>query len=145
MEQGELLRLLAIANYRLYLATAQGNPSPNNARLNEALSHPAPGDLVMETTTMFLPREDEDRFGRLIMARREVLPYADEEEAQLNNHEVIRDTFTYIERVDGTLRRWRNCVFIRVLEDLRNDSEDTQARRDAWVREAKRRHELEDD
>jgi len=137
------LRLLAVATYRLLMATTVGNPAPAVAKLYATLTHPRPGDLVMEVTTIYAPREDADRFGRLIMVRDEVRPYPDDETAELNDHEVNRDTTTYIETFGGELRIWHNCEFIRVLEDLRNDEGDeSDEQRRAWVDEAVKRHDI---
>lgn len=139
-----VLRLLAVSAYRYYMATCVGNPAPAVKADYELLTHPRPGDWVLEASTAWFAQHDADRIGRLIVVRDEITPYEDEETAALNDHEELHDTFTYIERIDGTLRRWHNCDFIRVFDsNSRRDETDEQiAANAAWVRDALKRHDL---
>lgn len=139
-----LLRLLAVSTYRYYLATCVGNPAPAVKADYELMTHPRPGDWVMEITTAWFAQHDTDRIGRLVAIRDEVMPYEDEETATLNDHEELRDKITYIERMDGTLCRWHNCDFIRVFDSnsRRDETDEEIAANAAWVRDALARHKL---
>lgn len=147
------LRLLAVSAFRYYLATLEGDPASRVAKEGAQLQAPRPGDWVMEISTIWDARSDFDRIGRLILVRNEVIPYADESQTAFNdvtNGEVVRERYTYIERLDGTVFRWSNCEFIRVFEDIRSDeeidatmpSDDADTWRSEWLARARLRHKL---
>jgi hypothetical protein len=151
MQEAGALRLLAVSAFRYYLATlaaAEGNPTPRIAQERDQLRTPQPGDWVMEISTIWDARSDFDRIGRLILVRDEIVPYAEEQEVAGDDSGGVRERFSYIERLDGTLFRWHNCEFLRLFADIRSDDEidatmpahDTDMRRSMWVSSAKRRH-----
>ncbi len=146
------LRLLAVSAFRYYLATLEADAGSRVAKEGAQLQALRPGDWVMEISTIWDARSDFDRFGRFILTRNEVVSDADADvlDTEFNDVEVIRERYTYIERLDGTLFRWHNCEFIRVFEDIRNDEEmnagippdEADTWRSAWLGSARQRHKL---
>src|SRR5262245_10709188 len=146
------LRLLAVSAFRYYLATLEAVPESRVANESAQLQRPRPGDWVMEVSTIWDARSDFDRIGRLILVRDEFVSYSDESGAAFYDdaESAVRERYTYIERLDGTMFRWHNCEFIRVFEDIRSDQEITAATpeddvdewRASWVANARQRHTL---
>src|SRR5215467_7263934 len=101
------LRLLAVSGFRYYLATLEAEPASRLAKERAQLQELHPGDWVMEISTIWDARSDFDRIGRLILVRDELVSSADEPWAAQNDDagSVIRERFTYIERLDGTMFR----------------------------------------
>lgn len=61
LDQTGMLRQLAILGYSIYTTTMVGDPAPFVRRLAERMRAPRPGDLVLETSTVFrLDRGDWD-------------------------------------------------------------------------------------
>ena len=146
------LRLLAVSAFRYYLATLEADSASRLAKESAQLQEPRPGDWVMEISTIWDARNDFDRLGRLILVRDEVMPFSAAPGAAFNDdaEPALRERYTYIERMDGTMFRWHNCEFIRVFEDIRSDEEiaattptdDLDTWRATWVASARQRHKL---
>jgi len=82
----------------------------------------SPGDLVMETSTVWHNHKDPLRFGELISDQQE-LCYSDEEWEEVKNE--YRDQARPTERIvrirllkDGTEMAWNNAQFIRVPKEM---------------------------
>jgi hypothetical protein len=82
------------------LHQAMAGSSPINIELAERMLHPQPGDLVYERSSY-----DAKGRGRFLLRREELIT---------NECGKYKDTATYIECLDGSLKRWRNCEFIAV-------------------------------
>lgn len=125
-----------------------GHPGATAKAIGEAMRDPKPGDWVIEGSTIYGGRRHGNAtgLGRLIGWRLETIDDSEPEE-------ILRDTFAYIEGLDGGLQRWENCTWWRI-GDLRREAsgEATYIYSDAevllakaaWAREAVRRHGLPD-
>jgi hypothetical protein len=133
-----LVRLVAINAYASWHNTVVGNPAPRVAELYEKLSDPRPGDLVLETSTVWrwarsayeAPLDEYPALGTLMRKVEE--PVVDQEALDkmhasgdywLREGETLADipteTVWYIVPLADTQeRRWTNASFIRVLTCL---------------------------
>ncbi len=118
--QIDYIKIIKILSFQTY----------NNIRAYNLVKDPQPGDLVVELSTALTDRESN--FGRLILCREEFVPFNEEPGGYY-------DKFWYIETPEGTLARWHNCNFVKVMESMSNATQ-TNTR---WVVEAIKRHELD--
>lgn len=109
------------------------SPVPNHKEVFESIQKYQPGDWVVMWLT--LPEDDPRRMGRLILDCTEVINPEDPEDNQ------VRDRFWYIELVDGRLFRWYNVQPLKVLRFNEPSAEEKAA----WVQEAKKRHNLQEE
>lgn len=106
----------------LQRATLVGDPAPVVARMFDRITHPQPGDLVVESSTLYRPFDDTviKGVGFLVLERREWWQ-TDEEyqadiaaDAQYADEERTTDHAWYIQygphAVD--ICRWTNCSFV---------------------------------
>lgn len=117
MEQSELLRLLEINAYGVYLNTLVGSPAPRVAALFERLTNPQIGDMVLEITTIGYVPPYGNRLGRLVRQEDEPV-YSPEGEGVTEEDLLITEKITYIQTMDGREFRWRNADFIVVAESI---------------------------
>ena len=120
----QLVKLVKNNALSLYHSTLVGNPSPSAKGLYERLTHPKPGDLVVETSTAWMKHLDQFAgIGRLKEDTREKLYPTPEEALEHgweNYDECPTERIWYIELIfdDGRLFRWHNANFIVVLEEI---------------------------
>ncbi len=111
------LRLLSVAVYELWSATGCiGTPVPRVREIAKWMHKPAPGQLVMETTTVWLPERDEARFGRLLAITSE--PYDWDPEDLAPGEEIPERDVWHLVRADGSVFRWENASFVAVPEEI---------------------------
>jgi hypothetical protein len=146
----EHLRQVAILGYSTYTATLVGDPAPFARRLNQRMRDPRPGDLVLETSTIwrlvpeahgewdpaalgYLLREvDEPAFTRAaweVECAQEAAwhaehypdePYEPMEEFRVDAPPMER--VQYLQRLDtGGEFRWHNADFIALPTTLPTD------------------------
>lgn len=111
------IELLAFNAAELYSTSTIAAIHCNAGRdLRAMLVACSPGDIVVEITALGCKgRPAHDAIGRLIVVRKEFVPF---EDAQPEDEDQgYMETYTYIETFDGRLARWHNCNFVRVLED----------------------------
>jgi hypothetical protein len=104
-----LLALVCINAYRTYLGTLHGCSAPVTKKAYAFYAEPRPGDLVIETTTIYDRERDAERIGRLLRVVHEPLDPAEPE--------YVCKVWC-IEGLDGSEYRWHNASFIRVAESL---------------------------
>ena len=107
----EVLALLCINTYNLYVSTLVGNPCLSTKTLGELIKNPQVGDLVMETSTIYDRARDEHRFGNLL--RIEMRPWR---ESEGPDDVPPLHPFYVIESLAGGEYTWENASFIRVLD-----------------------------
>lgn len=116
MSTEQIAELLCVSAYELYLRTLVGNPAPNTAALFEELTHPKPGDLVLETSSIGLNRcKATERIGRLIRID-EVPAWSTEENAGSDPIPTVKRWILALELEDYREFSWENASFIKVLE-----------------------------
>lgn len=118
----------------LRTATLVGNPAPVVQRMYERISHPQPGDLVIEESTFYRPDPDVRlrSFGVLLLHRDEWWQTDDEWQAAVEEerrwyeeHDALgeydpssrpRDHAWYVQYGPhpGDVCRWTNCSFVVV-------------------------------
>lgn len=116
----ELVRLLKLSAYTAYHATLVSGPKFTRD-LFEELTHPKPGDLVMEITTYRMNRNPLEGIGRLIgegsapyfATREEAMAAGYTEDEKLPTRHVWDIA---LEFDDGRLFRWENASFIKIKE-----------------------------
>jgi hypothetical protein len=108
----KMQRLLEITAYNLYMATLVGNPAPRVKQLYDRITKPQVGDMVLETSTIWMEDRNGTRMGKLLRVVREPM-YTDEEWSEMREP-IPLDTFWYIELPDGSEFRWYNCGFIAI-------------------------------
>ncbi len=100
----DIVQLLRIAGWHAYYnALAAGPRVIDAAAYYDRAKRPRPGDLVLETSSMF--RKDFDAVGFFVETKREFVEYIEEPGG-------YHDDFTYIRNFRGEVKRWRNCEFI---------------------------------
>lgn len=139
----QLLRMVAINAYAAWTNTLVGNPAPAVKEQFERTTNPQPGDVVLETSTVWTwakhsdeaPRDQYPALGVLLRVVQEPIVTA-EQLSKLHaegDHyvragetldEIPKERVTYIRPLDGSVPeyRWTNASFIRVfasLEDVR--------------------------
>lgn len=121
-EVKHLRRLLYASAYRLFTSTYFAGDASVNNTLIKTLTHPRVGDLVMETSTLFDAGRDEERMGRLVHATWEPVYTHEAWRAAggVEGEPIPKERIVYIQLADGREYRWRNAVFIRVLEEASN-------------------------
>lgn len=111
-----LARQMREAIYSAYRATLIGNPCQVTLKYYERTSAPVPGDLVIETSTIWRSRgtTDLDAIGILDRVVREPIPDWGEENGPAPTEKVW-----HIKTLDGRDFRWTNANFIAAvpLED----------------------------
>ena len=120
----DLYRLLAINAYAAYM-NALAHHGPAIREQWERSDKPQPGDVVLETSTIWRwARHGQDatraaypEIGILLRIAEEPFP---REEGELEPDDGARETVHYIRPLDGSARehRWTNARFIRVLSSL---------------------------
>ena len=124
------LKLLKSSAYAAYSSNLIGGPPISHWRY-EWFKNPRPGDLVMETSTVWMDERDPFRFGYLVSNNFE-FRHSDEEwkEALANGDYDEKLDKRPTERIwriklltDGSEYRWENADFIRVTEGLREFSD----------------------
>lgn len=105
----DLATMLRCAAYAAYALTLTGD-APRGAF--EWFKKTAPGNMVIETSTMFLRSRDPRGIGWLVKTAREPFPgdYGDEPAP-------LEDVW-YIECLDGVIYRWTNAQFVRVPDSV---------------------------
>lgn len=118
----KLVKLLKINAYNTYKATLIGGAPAYTTALFDELSHPKPGDLVMEVTTHYMKNRDTlEGIGRLNRIAQEPIctPEEAKEAGYVDGEEIPKHTVYYValEFDDGRELRWHNAKFIKVKED----------------------------
>jgi len=116
----EVLSLLCISAYNHYLSTLVGNPAPTVRAALDKMSHPQPGDWVIETSTIWDRARDRDRFGRLLRTAAEPM-WTPEQWAEGGGgaDPIPLERIFYIRTADGREYRWRNASFIAIPDGIR--------------------------
>jgi len=109
MEPVDLATVLRCAAYTAYSLTL--NAHAENGAF-DWFKKVKPGQMVLETSTMFSRSSDRHGIGWLVKKTREPFPgdWGDEEPP-------LEDCW-YIECLDGIIYRWTNADFVRVPEDI---------------------------
>jgi hypothetical protein len=128
-DTGRLLRLIAINAYTAYRNTLIGDPPPALAAFGSRIRDPRPGDIVIETSTIYrwaqhadeAPSEQYPSIGILLRVADEPFPC---EEGEIEPDENARERVYYIQPLDGSVPeyRWTNADFIVVpssMDDVR--------------------------
>ena len=123
MKTEQLLRLIEVANYNLYVS-ALSCVTPKQASLYREMRRPMVGDLVMESTTIYHKnRNPIECVGTLISTG--MAPYfATREEATAAGRyedESIPERLVWDIRLDfdgGRMFRWENADFIKIKQEL---------------------------
>jgi hypothetical protein len=118
----ELIKLLIASAYSNWSSQLISGPEATHQRFF-FLKQPHVGDLVMETSTMFLSDRDQYRIGHLISDEME--PYGDDAwwEANKEDYEDKRPmerVYTIKCLLTGAPFRWTNASIIRVVENIRD-------------------------
>jgi hypothetical protein len=119
-----LMRLAEVTAYNLYLATLVGSPAPRVRDLGERMRSPRPGDLVLETSTVYREGDHYEsligcRLGRLLRRPRENV-YTDAEWVEQGgkpDEPIPTEQVWYIELADGREYKWVNADFIAIPEE----------------------------
>jgi hypothetical protein len=106
--QCEMVWLLAHSMLAIHDACLVGNPAPRVAAMYERMTHPQPGDVVLETGTCWRPDWPERALGRLIR----IEPGAN----QFEDAYVVESMYY----ADGAITTWQNCHFIALPIDETN-------------------------
>jgi hypothetical protein len=111
----ELISLLCVSAYNAYLGSFGGHDAA--IRRHRWFTDPQPGDLVMETSTIYAKSQyDNIRIGFLKSTARE--PVYTPEEWDGDDEPIPTEKVWYIEALfDGEVKRWTNADFIRVVKD----------------------------
>ena len=123
MEIKQLLRLIEVANHNLYVC-ALSCVTPRQTALYREMGNPMIGDLVMESTTVYMPNRDpQECIGTLVATG--MAPYfATREEAAAAGRyedEPIPERLVWDIRLDfdgGRMFRWENADFIKIKREL---------------------------
>lgn len=124
-EQARLFRLLAVNAYHAYSHTLVGNAAPKVQAAYERMTHPMPGDVVLETSTIWTwakhvdeePMKQCPYLGVLLRTAREPYPRDPEEQSE---EVVATELVYYIRPIDGSVPeyRWTNANFIALFSEL---------------------------
>lgn len=122
MSPAESERLIETLAYSLYLATLVGDPAPRIKELHQTLTHPQPGDLVLEISSIYDARPERagTRLGRLESFGYEPM-WTPEEWAEMGEESsaaIPREKVYYITLADGREYRWHNAAFIVVPQGI---------------------------
>lgn len=122
MSKEEILKLLIASAYCNWSSQLISGPEATHQRF-QFLKNPRVGDLVMETTTMFMPDRDQYRIGHLVSDQME--PYGDDDwwEQNKEDYEGKRPTErVYVIKclLTGKPFRWTNASMIRVVENAKD-------------------------
>lgn len=112
-ENRELVSVIAELTMNLYRATLVGNPAPIAKEMQNSISHPHVGDLVLEISSSRKRHPFDGRLGWLIKIAQE--PYDGKWDEEIDGP-CPKDDYWYIQGIDGNEHRWHNCSFIRVLD-----------------------------
>lgn len=114
----ELLSLLIASAYATWCSNLIGGPQVSHERF-EFLKNPKPGDLVMETSSMFMRSNDVHRIGWLVTDQQE--PYGTDEWWEENKADYgdqsrpMERVYTIKRLIGGETFRWTNASMIRVV------------------------------
>lgn len=128
----ELRRLIACNAYAAYLNTLVGNPAPRIAEEGERTRAPQPGDVVLETSTIWRWHDDPGpALGVLLRDVREPIYSREEFDAMHaegdywdnpdEDYEILpTEQIFYVRPLDGSVEefRWHNATFIRVHSEM---------------------------
>jgi hypothetical protein len=131
-----LIRFIACNAYLVYDSCLTGNPSSKVSQRFKKISHPEPGDYVLEISSFDCEYDVGNRVGILIQITQEPIwdwNSMDEETKRLNEYnvpeDIPKDKYYYIETLEGKLQRWHNCQFIKIISPYEfND----HIRTDGW-------------
>lgn len=116
----KLLALVCINAYEVYLSTLHGCDARSRTDLRDFCKNPVPGDLVIETSTIWTRERDEHRFGKLLRKEWRQM-YTAEEWAALDaepNEPIPTELVWVIETLVGSEYTWTNADFIRVADEM---------------------------
>lgn len=119
--EAELLQFLIASAYATWCSSLIGGPEISHKRF-EFLKNPRVGDLVMETSSLFMRGNDAHRIGWLVSDQME--PYGDDAWWEQNKAEYAdqpRPTervYTIKRLIGGELFGWRNANMIRVVTKI---------------------------
>lgn len=107
-DQCELIWLLAHSILAIHSACLVGNPAPKVKEMYERMSHPQPGDVVLETGTCWRADWPERALGRLIRIER--------------GPNEFEDTYVVASMyfADRAITNWQNASFIALPIDETN-------------------------
>lgn len=132
LDEKAIPRRMMMANLAMCLhsATLVGNPAPVVARMYDRISHPQPGDLVVETSRFYRQTLDVEAFG-ILLAHRDEWAQTDDEYAKdfaenLNGEQDdgwrgVEHNVHYVQYgpQPDDICRWVNCSFITIPTDAR--------------------------
>lgn len=132
MNHEQTVRLIETLAYNLYRNTLIGNAPPNIQEAHDDLTHPKPGDLVVEISTIYnqgargrdgMEPRGLCGIGRLVRkcsepfcSMQEWIDVHGGEEAEPIPEEHV--WYILLEFDDGREYRWTNAVFIKVPEGI---------------------------
>ncbi len=108
----DLATVLRCAAYSAYTLALNGDSPPSAFQWFKRVE---PGQMVLETSTMFQRSRDRHGVGWLVKKTREPYPVGDDWDA---NEPVPLEDCWYIECLDGVIYRWTNADFVRVPETV---------------------------
>jgi hypothetical protein len=116
LSAADLLRLLEVSAYNLYLATLVGHPAPSVEQTGRRMRTPQIGDVVLETSTIWRDDRLGARLGKLVRTAMEPVWTADEwrEAGEDENTPIPTQRVWYLELPDGREYRWHNASFIAI-------------------------------
>lgn len=118
MDERQMLEMLRANVVLLRTALMVGNPAPIVETMGRATRAPIPGDLVIETSTIYFPLTPS-KIGTLLREVREDIAGAD----ILPDGRKQTERVFYIRGLDGQGHRWVNCDFMRIARDERDTYE----------------------
>ena len=107
----DLATVLRCAAYSAYTLTLSGGAPPGAFQW---FTRVEPGQMVIETSTMFQRSRDRYGIGWLVKKTREPMPF----DEWPDDEPVPQDDCWYIECLDGVIYRWTNADFVRVPETV---------------------------
>jgi hypothetical protein len=121
MDKEKLIELLCLNAYQVWTASLSATGSQNGREQYEFCKKVAPGDLVVEISTIWRRSLDCGRIGRLVKI--EQRPRWTRAEMDMQgcepDEEIPIETYYEVERLtDGGVVEWTNCTFIRVTETI---------------------------
>lgn len=133
-----LLQLIAINAYAAYCNVLMGTSAPRGREIFERMTHPEPGDLVLETSTIWQAARHAEDVPKQLPCLGVLLRVVDEPvctQADLDAMHAEGDSYTspnesladiprervwYIQPLDNSVPeyRWTNASFIQVFNSL---------------------------
>lgn len=131
-EKPGVYRLLAIAGFQAYNNSLVGNPAPSVRAYFHRAHNPEVGDLVVETSTIWMKKWNPAALGWLLEDTREPVQTDEEHDAMLaegdywkesaEGHDAIpTERIFYIDVLDPEVPspfRWHNASFIMIPANL---------------------------